>query len=277
MGSNIASRVTLLGMCGAVVLAAACGPSQEDFDARGARIEELEGQLQEASRRYQQAQEQIETLTAENGAMSERLTALGEDVSALRSRAGQLTTDLEEAQRRAEELARRERQHQERLATFRGMLCRFQAMIQSGRLRVRIVRGRMVIEMPSNILFRSGSANLSDEGEEALTEVAGVLSSIQGRDFQVAGHTDNVPIRRSRFRSNWQLSTARALEVVEFLQEHGVAPAHLSAAGYSEHAPSASNDSEEGRAANRRIEIVLMPNLDELPDLSGLESQTCAE
>ena len=258
-----------------LALGAGCGPSQEDFDARGQRIDELQGQLDEAQRRYQQAQEQIAALTAENGAMTARLQALGEDVSALRSRTGQLTTDLEEAQRRAEELARRERQHQERLATFRNMLCQFQSAIESGRLRVRIQRGRMVIEMDSNILFRSGSATLSDEGREALTEVASVLATIRGRDFQVAGHTDDVPIRRSRFASNWELSNARALEVVRFLQDHEVAPRHLSAAGYSEYAPSVPNDTEEGRAANRRIEIVLMPNLDELPDLSSLEGETC--
>ncbi len=260
-----------------VAVSAACGPSREEYEAQVARVAELEGQLTEAQRRHQQAQEQIETLTAENAAMSERLTALGEDVESLRSRTGQLTTDLEAARARAEELARRERQHQERLATFRQMLCRFQEMISSGRLRVRIQRGQMVIEMSSNILFRSGSADLSDEGQSALREVAAVLSTIRNRHFQVAGHTDDVPVRRSRFASNWELSTARAVEVVEFLQTSGVDPTHLSAAGYSEFSPSESNSSEDGRAANRRIEIVLVPNLDELPDLSSLEGESCSE
>jgi chemotaxis protein MotB len=252
---------------------AACGPSQEDFDARGRRIEELEGQLAEATRNYTQAQQTIDTLSNENQAMSSRLEELGEDVSQLRAQGEQLTTDLQEARARAEELARRERQHQERLAALRTMLGRFRAMIQSGRLRVRIVRGRMVIELSSNILFESGSADLSDEGREALAEVAEVLREIPNRNFQVAGHTDNVPVRRSRFRSNWQLSTARALEVVEFLEEEGVAQTVLSAAGYGQYAPVANNDEETGRAENRRIEIVLMPNLDELPDLSNLESE----
>jgi len=131
----------------------------------------------------------------------------------------------------------------------------------------------MVIEMSSNILFASGSADLSNEGEQTLSEVATVLRDIPNRDFQVAGHTDNVPIRRSRFRNNWELSSARALQVVEYLQEQGVDPRHLSAAGYSEFAAAESNDTEEGRTANRRIEIVLMPNLDELPDLSSLEQE----
>ena len=104
-----------------------------------------------------------------------------------------------------------------------------------------------------------------------------LFSTHEDRDFQVAGHTDNEPIRRSRFTSNWELSTVRALEVVQYLQEQGVTPTHLSAAGYSEFAPVAQNDSEDGRTENRRIEIVLMPNYDELPDLSGLEGTSCGE
>lgn len=273
MGSRTAFKAGRLVLIGLVAMAAtACYKS--DFEAATARVRELETELEGVNGRNQQLQEQVQALTAENGTLSDRLRALGEDVSQLRARTGQLTTDLEAAHSRAEELARRERLHAERLATMRAMLGRFRDMIASGRLRVRIVRGRMVIELSSNILFDPGSADLSDEGEEALAEVAAVLRDIANRDFQVAGHTDNVPITRSRrFSDNWSLSTGRAREVVSFLQEQGVNPQHLSAAGYSEFAPAASNDTEDGRQANRRIEIVLMPNLDELPDLSSLEQE----
>ncbi len=268
------SRTPRIAMVGLILaMCAACSPSQEEYDAQVHRVSELEGQLQDVTRNYEQAREELQVLRAENATMSARLTELGENVSELRARAGQLSTDLEAAEARAEELARRERQHAERLAALRTMLGRFRAMIESGRLRVRIVRGRMVIEMSSNILFRSGSADLSEQGEEALSEVATVLREIPNRNFQVAGHTDNVPIRRSGFRSNWHLSTVRALHVVEFLQEQNVDPEDLSAAGYSQYAPVANNNTEVGQAENRRIEIVLMPNLDELPDLSALEGE----
>ena len=277
MGVNAATTVCRsLGVGVVLATFVACSPSQEEYDAQVARVQQLEGELEEANQRNAQAQEQIEQLTAENAAMSDRLRALGEDVSQLRARTGQLSSELEEERRRAEELARRERQHQERLAAFRTMLCRFRAMIESRQLRVRIVRGRMVIELPSNILFRPGSADLSEEGASALNQVAEVLREIPNRHFQVAGHTDSQPIRRSRFQSNWELSAARALEVVEYLQDDGeVDPRVLSAAGYSQFAPVASNETEDGRAENRRIEIVLMPNLDELPNLSGLEEASC--
>jgi chemotaxis protein MotB len=129
----------------------------------------------------------------------------------------------------------------------------------------------MVVELPEGILFASGKAKLKDEGEEALAEVAGVLKDIEDRDFQIAGHTDNVPIRTRRFPSNWELSAKRAVNVTRYLIEQGMKKDRLSAAGYADTQPVASNRTAEGRQQNRRIEIVLVPNLDELPDLSRLE------
>jgi chemotaxis protein MotB len=156
------------------------------------------------------------------------------------------------------------------------MIRKFKSMIASGKLRVRIDRGRMVVELAENILFDSGKADLKPEGKEALKEVADVLASIPDRNFQIAGHTDNIPIRSARFPSNWELSTARAVTVTRFLAEAGVDGQRVSAAGYAEMHPVADNSTPDGRQQNRRIEIVLMPNLDELPDLSSLETKTAS-
>ena len=107
------------------------------------------------------------------------------------------------------------------------------------------------------------------------TMLAAVLLQIPDRSFQVAGHTDNVWSGRGvSFEDNWELSTERALSVVRFFQSVGMNPTVLAAVGYGEHQPVADNASDMGREQNRRIEIVLMPNLDELPDLSALESET---
>ncbi|MEQ9081110.1 MAG: OmpA family protein, partial [Sandaracinaceae bacterium] len=191
----------------------------------------------------------------------------------LESERGNLQSSLQETQRALEELRARERAQQERLATFRRMIERFRSMIDSGRLRVRIVRNRMLIELSENILFDSGRADLRDEGEVALSEIVQVLNSIPNRQFQVAGHTDNIPMRSSRFQSNWELSTARAVNVARFMIDQGLNAERISAAGYAETQPVASNSTPEGRAQNRRIEIVLVPNLDELPDLSSLSEE----
>ena len=140
-------------------------------------------------------------------------------------------------------------------------------MIDGGQLDVRIQRGRMVIDLKQDILFPSGKAVLSPLGEDTLGKVAQVLATFPKRSFQVEGHTDNVPIKTDRFSSNWELSTARAVAVVKLFVARGLSPERVSAAGYGEHQPRADNASAEGQALNRRIEVVMLPDLQSLPDL----------
>jgi chemotaxis protein MotB len=130
----------------------------------------------------------------------------------------------------------------------------------------------MLIALESDVLFDSGKTNLKPAGQAALAKVAQVLAGITDRKYQVAGHTDNVPIRTAKFPSNWELSTARAVEVVNFLVANGMKPQQLSAAGFGEFDPVAPNDTPDHQAQNRRIEIVLQPNLSELPSLDGIQS-----
>ena len=257
----------------AAMLAIGCGYSEEQMQERVRRIEELEGQLADSRRENEELSARITALEVRNQELVDRLRALGEEVEGLESERGDLASSLQETQRALEELRQRERQQQERLATFRRMLERFQSMIDSGRLRVRITRNRMLIELSENILFDSGRAELRDEGEAALTEVVEILNTIPNRQFQVAGHTDNVPIRSRRFESNWELSTQRAVNVARHMIANGMSAERISAAGYADTQPVASNESADGRAQNRRIEIVLLPNLDELPDLSSLSDE----
>ncbi|NNF29617.1 MAG: OmpA family protein, partial [Gemmatimonadetes bacterium] len=150
----------------------------------------------------------------------------------------------------------------ERNAIYENVIGRFRSLIEAGQLSVSIDRGRMVINLPQDILFPSGSATLNADGRGTLSEVGAVLTTIEDRRFQVEGHTDNVPISTARFPSNWELSAARALSVVNLLQNSGVPPERLSGAGYGEYQPVASNDDADGRRLNRRIEIVMLPNLD---------------
>ncbi len=150
---------------------------------------------------------------------------------------------------------------------FKALRERLKAMIDAGKLNVRIERGRMVIGLRQDVLFSSGKAELSEEGVATISEVGEALAAIDGRSFQVEGHTDNVPIKTTRFPSNWELSTARAVEVVKLMVSRGLPADQVSAAGYGENQPRASNDEPEGRALNRRIEIVMLPDLAPLPDM----------
>ena len=250
-----------------VLTSLACGYSEEEWQAKLTEISDLQGQLAQRDQKIQQDEERITELSAER----DRLNGLLTDLT---SEAQSLSTNLAEVQRLYDEAKRQQEQQAARLAMFRATLEKFRAMIQSGRLRVRIDRGRMVVEMSSNVLFDSGSAVLGDMGTQTLSELAAVLLQIPDRNFQVAGHTDNVPVGSGRFDDNWELSTERALSVVRFFQSVGMNPGVLAAVGYGEYQPVADNAADSGREQNRRIEIVLMPNLDELPDLSALESET---
>jgi chemotaxis protein MotB len=132
---------------------------------------------------------------------------------------------------------------------------------------VEIRENRMIVRLGDTILFDPGKTDLKPEGKEALTQVTAVLKDLPNRNFQVAGHTDNVPIKSKKFRSNWDLSTARAVEVLNFMVGAGMEAKRVSAAGYADQSPVAANDSSENMAKNRRIEITLVPNLDDLPPI----------
>jgi chemotaxis protein MotB len=203
-------------------------------------------------------------------ALEQELEKLGGDKAAM---ADKYKTALAEQQRLIDEMKARQARAQARLDTLKNMLSKFKKLIEGGKLNVRIRDGKLMLELPSAVLFPTGKAEISDDGSVTLREVASVLAQIREREFQVAGHTDNVPITSGRFEDNWALSTARSVAVVRALIEMGVDPKGLSASGYSKYRPTAPNDTKQNKAQNRRIEIILMPNLDELPDLSALESE----
>jgi chemotaxis protein MotB len=155
-----------------------------------------------------------------------------------------------------------------RLLAFKSVGEKLRKMIDAGKLSVTTRQGRMIVKLPAEVLFASGSAQLSEAGHAPLKELAAVLKQFPDRRFMVAGHTDNVPIGPSNYKSNWELSTARAVTVTEFLATAGVSPSRLTAAGYSEYDPIRPNTTEAGRGENRRIEIVLLPNVNEISGLA---------
>ncbi len=188
------------------------------------------------------------------------------EMSAKSKEAKSLARSLDETRQAMEEMRARQTAAEERNRIYRQLLDRFRSMIDAGTLDVSIERGRLVINLKQDILFGSGSSQVESQGKQTLLEVAAALAEFPDRMFQVEGHTDNVPIATSRFPSNWELSTARATSVVKILIEGGVQPGNLSSAGYGEFQPRASNDETEGKALNRRIEIVMLPSLQAVPD-----------
>jgi chemotaxis protein MotB len=137
------------------------------------------------------------------------------------------------------------------------------AAMQSKDVTISELQGKLTVNILDRVLFDSGEAQLKPEGESVLAQLAGVLTQHTNRQVFVIGHTDNIPFRGtqfSRYGSNWELSTARATAAVRYLTEKaGVSPQILAAVGYGEFHPVADNSTAEGRAKNRRIAIVILP------------------
>ncbi len=179
---------------------------------------------------------------------------------------GEATANLGATRAELDELRAEHAENEKRLTAFKALTDKFRKMIDSGKLQVALVHGRMVVKLPAGVLFASGSADLSKEGKDALHDVAAVLRTMRDRRFMVAGHTDNVPIvPPSAFKNNLELSTARAVTVAQHLAHSGMSANQLVAAGYAEHEPVRPNTTEANRQENRRIELVLLPNVTELP------------
>jgi chemotaxis protein MotB len=173
-----------------------------------------------------------------------------------------LETAREQLRQAEQELEAREEKAREQSDAFTRMQQAMKAELESKQVALQELEGKLTLTMVESILFDSGKAEVKKEGQEALQKVAEVLKTVDGQEIVVAGYTDNVQIgeRLAKiYPSNWELSAARAISVVKILVSDGVDPKNLSAAGYGEFRPVADNDTPEGRAQNRRMEIVLMP------------------
>ena len=132
-------------------------------------------------------------------------------------------------------------------------------------VKLEVKDGKVYVSLSEKLLFSSGSAMLDPKGASALNKLADVLKENQDISIEIIGHTDSIPIRSARFSDNWDLSTARATSMIRLLSEkHQIPGERLTASGRGEYLPVAENDTPEGRAKNRRLEIVLSPKLDEI-------------
>ncbi len=244
---------------------------EEQLDTLDDQVVELSRQVEDYQRQIADLEAGIAAKTAELAALEERLATTERELASVLEKKANLKASIDQMSAALEELRARQAAADRRVAEYRDMLRRFKSLIDAGKLKVSIIDGRMVLTLPMDILFSSGKADLTEEGHAAIVEVGGVLASVRGREFQVEGHTDNVPIKTARFPSNWELGAERALVVLRTLMEGGVPGRRLSAATFGELRPAASNDSANGRAANRRIEIVVVPDLSSLPGYDELK------
>jgi len=166
----------------------------------------------------------------------------------------------------------KERSISELKKTYNSLVGEMNEEIRKGDITITQLRDKLSVNMVEKILFDSGSAEIRKDGKKVIDRVAEILLNVTDKQIRVEGYTDNVPVSPRlavKFPTNWELSTARATTVARHLQDRGIDPRLLSACGYSEYRPVAQNDSDEGRARNRRIEISLVPK-----DVEGATQQT---
>jgi len=204
-----------------------------------------------------------ENLRQETAQLDEKNHEIALENERLKEHVVYLTGRLEE------EVAKVSREKEEEIARVRAthdeMLKAMQKEVEQGQVKITQLADRLSLNIVDKILFPSGEDQISEQGKEVLKRVGAVLKQAKDKTIRIEGHTDNVPIAKplkTRFPSNWELSTARATNVVRFLQdEAGIDANSLEAVGLGEYHPLASNKTPAGRSQNRRIEIILFPRV----------------
>ncbi|MDN3687716.1 OmpA/MotB family protein [Cyclobacterium jeungdonense] len=209
-------------------------------------------------------QEQLEAERQENSELAGRLESAMSTSSSVRQELTEKEQRLSEQQQRLDLLQNLLDEQRAVMENLKTTIDKALVQYRSDELQINEQDGKLYVSLQDKLLFSSGSATVNREGREALGKLAVVLNNSPDIQIMVEGHTDNVPIRGS-FEDNWELSTARATAIVRILTgTYDVAPERVIAAGRSFYEPKAPNESQEGRAKNRRTEIILTPRLNEL-------------
>lgn len=238
-----------------------CGIAEEiylrDVNALKQKLNACEQARAALQGRFDDLQSKYDTATGDRDSCQRELAAM-------KQRGDKLDAGLKRALDRIAEL---EKIAQRQRAVFDKLRSQLDALVKAGKLKIAIVRGQFTVQLAEAILFAKGSDYLKSDGKETISAITQVLAGMEGRRWQVAGHTDS----EGTDNFNWKLSADRALAVTKTMIRAGMPAERVSLAGYGEFAPTASNETEEGQALNRRIEIVLIPDMEELlgPLLGG--------
>jgi chemotaxis protein MotB len=249
---------TILALLLLSLFGAGCGYSKDEWQAQLDKYNKLKS---EDDAKLAAAMQNVAALT-------KQLSDMGVEVSATKA-------DLAEREKALEEFKARAHQLELIKARFEKLKSKLDELTKLG-LAVNIRHNRMVISLPGDVLFDSGRETLKKDGKDILVKVAAIIKAdaqLLGRDYQVAGDTDNKPLQGGPFKDNWGLSLMRAREVLVFLidpKSGGLPVQHWSAAGFGANDPIATNDTDDGRQKNRRCELIVLPSVEEMLDLKAI-------
>ncbi|MFV8750906.1 OmpA family protein [Nannocystaceae bacterium ST9] len=282
-------RTLTLARASMIVVGLACVTSgcitKKEHAALQAELDKTRAALTDSEKRATDLETALAETEAEVDRLGGEITNLKDQLALAEARASdaetelagvlkdksKLTASIEDMQNALAELQRQQALADARAAEYRAVLAKFKQLIDSGKLKAKVVDGRLVLELQTDILFPSGSAKLSKDGLATIQEVSKLLAEIPDRKYQVEGHTDNVPIKTQQYPSNWELAADRSINVVRAMVDAGMPGARISAAAFADTRPAVSNATPEGQAQNRRIEIAIVPDLSSLPGAADIE------
>ncbi|MDR3715367.1 MAG: OmpA family protein [Puia sp.] len=247
------------------------------------RLKAAEGALQSARNDSAILATRVSDLQNNVGQLKQQIGDLNNKVNDLTNKTGELSSDaanknsqLAAQRKRLEQLQALMDQQKNATREIRKKMSDALVGFNSNELTVSIKNGKVYVSLQENLLFPSGSAVVNPKGKEALGKLAEVLNNNPEITVDIEGHTDSIPIR-GRYQDNWDLSTARANSIVRILtKDYQVDPIRIVASGHSSYDPVQTNSTSEGRALNRRTEIILSPKLDELFKLLETNGDTSA-
>jgi chemotaxis protein MotB len=238
------------------------------------RLVDCSQQIGEAKVQYQSLRDSYDQLTAEMASASQKLAQKQAQSDTLHVQINGLADDLKKAKTELGDLQNRltalaeerhlDQKREKRIKdTYEKLLAELRDEVEKKETVIQRVREKLMVTFINKVLFDTGKSSITSTGEHKLKKVATILSDVKEGSIKVSGHTDNVPIafhNRSKYPSNWELSTARAAAVVRFLIDQGnLIPENIEAVGHSFFKPVAGNDTPDGRAQNRRVEIAIVP------------------
>jgi chemotaxis protein MotB len=250
----------------------------KEFDALEAEKNNLQNELTALKHKYNNLEESYQALSEQSSKKlneqaqknQELLAQLEEKESVLAAESLRLANLQKELNQRSAQIAALQdliNAKEAQMQQLKDAISKALLSFEGKGLTVEQKNGKIYVSMENKLLFNSGSWAVGSEGKKAVEQLAQVLSQNTDINVLIEGHTDDVPYTGTTVLDNWDLSVKRATAIVRILEEKGVNPTQITAAGRSEYVPVGSNETTEGKAKNRRIEIILAPNLDEISKL----------
>ena len=251
-----------------------------EADTQAKELASLQQKYEDLSKENSLLKDKIKELTADRDQLKEAFAnatkAKADLENVLQARSDELTKNVMELKKKTSDLDSENKALKENIAqlmkskeedqsikkTQDELLQEMKSEVAKGQITITELKGKLTMDVVEKILFDSGEAEVKQEGLAVLKRVVDILKNMKDKMIRVEGHTDDIPIKgqlAKRYPTNWELSSARAINVTRFLQKQGLDPVILSATAYGEYKPIADNSTSEGRAKNRRIAIVLLP------------------